>query len=84
VKTVRGERPVYLGDTHVDRLLSAVVLLTQEVGVLQRRVALLEQAAGLEAESPGAASDAMARLVTELTARRGPTTAPVTTEMDAR
>ncbi|GAA2340494.1 hypothetical protein [Dactylosporangium salmoneum] len=82
MKTVRGKRPVYLGDAHTDRLLAAVVVLTQEVGVLQRRVAALEAAAGIEGDDPGAASIAMSRLVNELTARAEP--AGPTRQGDAR
>jgi hypothetical protein len=72
VKTVRGKRPVYLGDAHTDRLLAAVVLLSQEIGVLQRRVAALEADAGIEGDEHAAASIAMSRLVNELTARTDP------------
>jgi hypothetical protein len=61
VKTVRGKRPVYLGDAHTDRLLAALVVLGQEVGALQRRVA------ELEGRDPGTASTAVSRLVDELT-----------------
>ncbi|MEV4201577.1 hypothetical protein [Micromonospora globbae] len=72
MKTVRGKRPVYLGDTHTDRLLAAIVVLTQEIGVLQRRVAALEAATGIEGEGAGSTSIAMSRLVDELTARTDP------------
>ncbi|MER7283862.1 hypothetical protein ABT369_56565 [Dactylosporangium sp. NPDC000244] len=61
MKTRRGERPVYLGDAHTDRLLAAIVVLGQEIGVLQRRVAVLE------GRDPGEDSVALSRVVEELT-----------------
>jgi len=62
----RGERPIYLGELHVDRLLTAVTKLALEVAVLQRRCYELESAAGMDVSSIEP-SDALGYLVDTLT-----------------